>query len=210
MYIFYAMLFGLYLYRKNLGSYISKTILKIIGYKFEEIDINTLPSKIVMIGSHTSIYDFLIGLLYYYAVLHKRYNTYILMKKQFEIFCTPILSFIDNKFNLISIDKTLQKTGLTTKICATLKNKDDYLLFIAPEGTRKCTETLRSGYWYIAQNLDIDIIYFGIDFSAKTIVLEKSRKTKDTWEEEQMEFINSCQKYVPLYPERCYWMQNYY
>lgn len=208
MYLFYILgLFSFCYFFKNIKKYFFERILLWSGYKFELNTFN-MPTKCIIIGSHTSIYDFFIGLFYYYAFFHEKYNTYILMKKQFEIVCTPILSYLDNRFKLISVDT--YKNGLTEKICKNLQNKDNYILYIAPEGTRKCTETLKSGYWYIAKELDIEIIYFGIDFLSKKIILEKSRKVKDTWEEEQKEFINSCKKYVPLYPERCFWTKDFY
>ena len=189
-------------------KYISKKILYITGFKYDIPDLNKLPSKIIMVGSHTSIYDFFIGLFYYYTVLHDKYDSYILMKKEFEIFCTPILMYIDKKFKLISV--VPKKQGLTNIISNTLSNKNNFILFISPEGTRRCTTDIKSGYWHIAKNNNIDIVYIGIDFSNKTINLENPRKIKDNWENEKDEFIYSCKKYIPLYPERCYWTRNFY
>ena len=123
------------------------------------------------------------------------------MKKQFEKMCKPFLYFVSSKFKLISVDS--QKKGMTEQICDELRSKDNFIIFIAPEGTRKLTEKLRSGYWHISKTLNIDIVYLGIDYSSKNIVMEECRKAKDTWPEDQNEFINSCKKYVPLYPERC-------
>jgi hypothetical protein len=124
--------------------------------------------------------DFLIGVMFYYAIFHEKYSTYVFMKNSFEIICKPILIFFDKKFKLISIDtdkkKIYDKNGITTQICNKLKNEDNYVIFISPEGTRKCTEKLRSGYWYIAKNLDLDILYLGIDYSSKEITTEEYRK----------------------------------
>jgi 1-acyl-sn-glycerol-3-phosphate acyltransferase len=140
------------------------------------------------------------------------------MKSSFEIICKPILMFFDKKFKLISVNKKNKKNnennenkyGLTTQICDELKDKDNYVIFISPEGTRKCTTNLKSGYWYIAKKLDINIVYLGLDYSSKTIKMEEYRKPYDTWGEEMNYFINCCIKYIPLYPERCYWTKNYY
>lgn len=220
MFIFYVFLFLyglstiLYYYKnkfKSHNEFISTIFLKILnllGYRFNNIDINKLPSKLIVISGHTSIYDFIIGIIFYYAVLHEKYDSYILMKKQFEIICSPLLMILDKKFKLISVEP--KKKGLTEQICDNLRDKDNYVLFIAPEGTRKCTDKLKSGYWYISKNLDIEIMYIGIDFSFKYINPEKIRKIKDTWEEEQEEFIYSCKKYIPMYPERCFWTKDYY
>jgi 1-acyl-sn-glycerol-3-phosphate acyltransferase len=218
--LFFTFVFIIYPLNKFINiAYLFRVLLNYLDYKVELIEKNEMPKKIIIISSHTSIYDFFIGLILYYGYLHENYDTYVLMKKQFEIICTPILTFFDKRFKLISIskknieytDKYKVKKGITQQICNKLKNKDDnYLIFIAPEGTRKCIDKLRSGYWYIAKELDIHIMYLGIDFSTKNIVMERPRKALLTWEEEESEFIRCSKKYVPLYPERCFWTKDYY
>jgi 1-acyl-sn-glycerol-3-phosphate acyltransferase len=215
IFLLFNALSGIYYgYRRNFNSFndfISKffaKILNLLGYKYEELNLDNLPNKLIIIGSHTSLYDFFIGLFYYYAVLHKKYDTYILMKKEFEVIATPLLTYFDSSFKFISVDS--KKKGLTCQIINNLKNKDNYTLFIAPEGTRKLTESLRSGYWNISKELNVDVAYLGIDFSSKNIVFENYRKIKDNWNDEQNMFIESCKKYTPLYPERCYWTKDFY
>jgi 1-acyl-sn-glycerol-3-phosphate acyltransferase len=229
MYYFYTILFFYFLFKlfysynkhfDNIDKFVSFIFTKVLllcGYKINIIDFEKLPSKLIIIGSHTSIYDFLIGVLFYYAIFHEKYSTYVFMKNSFEIICKPILIFFDKKFKFISVDTNKKnkeydknKNGLTTQICDKLKNEDNYVIFISPEGTRKCTEKIKSGYWYIAKNLDIDILYLGIDYSLKTITMEDYRKPYNTWEEEEKYFIDSCIKYIPLYPERCFWTKKYY
>ena len=216
---FYLINIFYYYYKKifnnnfNLLAYLIKKFLYYLDYKVEPFDINVFPSKMIVISSHTSIYDFIIGTLFYYGYLHERYNSYVLMKYQFEVICSPIIQYFDKKFKLISIKKNEEinvKKGVTHQIYNKLKDKDNFIIFIAPEGTRKCTDKLRSGYWVIAHKLDIDILYIGIDFLNKNIFLENPRKAKNTWENEQEEFIISCKKYIPLYPERCYWTKDFY
>ena len=207
--LFYFMFYLVYLFFKYFKiDDVSNKLLSLLSYKILLKDIDELPSKLIIIGSHTTIYDFIIGILFYYAILRKKYSTYIFMKNSFEFICNPILTIFDKKINFVSVDKT--KGGLTMQICDKLKDKDNYIIFISPEGTRKCTPTLRTGYWYIAKNLDINILYIGIDFSLKKIEMEDYRKPFDTWEEENEQFIKSCVKYIPLYPERCFWTKDYY
>lgn len=206
---FNSIFIGYYFLKKFIPKLnICKNILKSLGYKLNDVDLDTFPSKLVIIGSHTSIYDFFIGALYYYALLHQKYDSYILMKKNFEVIATPILSIIDKKFKLISVSKN--NNGLTKIIIDDLKNKDNYVLFIAPEGTRKLTERIKSGYWFISKELDADIAYLGIDFNLKNINLESSRKPFKNWDEEEFFFAKTCQNYIPLYPERCFWTKDYY
>jgi 1-acyl-sn-glycerol-3-phosphate acyltransferase len=216
MSLFYYFLFtfsvfsGFYLYNINCISYLCNIILLYFDYKVEDFDIEKLPSKIIMISSHTSIYDFLIGIMFYYAYLHSKYDTYIMMKKDFETMCSPIISFLDKKIKLISVENIGKKNGLTEQISNKLSTKNNYILYIAPEGTRKCTENIKSGYWTIAKNLNVDVVYIGIDFYKKVITLEESRKVMEHWDDEKYEFIKSCKNYIPLYPERCHWTKDYY
>lgn len=214
--ISYFFLISFYYYSKNFKnsqeftSYIFKKILiSYFGYKISPFQLNELPSKLIIIGSHTSIFDFIIGSFFYYAFLHERYDTYVLMKKEFEIVCKPLLYFFDRKFKLISVSKN-KNANITTDISNKLENKNNYIIFIAPEGTRSCTEKIKSGYWYIAKNLNAHIAYLAIDFSSKDIILENPRAPMETFEEDQKDFINSCKKYVPMYPERCFWTRDFY
>jgi 1-acyl-sn-glycerol-3-phosphate acyltransferase len=208
IYLFFFI--GYISYNKNIISFLCRKILFYLGYtnNINNNLIENFPKKIIIIGSHTSIYDFFIGVMIYYGYLRNKYTSYILMKKEFEKICSPILSLIDNKFKLVKVDS--QNTRITDKICNDLEKRDNYILFIAPEGTRKCTESLRKGYWYISQKLNIDVVYLGIDFYSKKIVLEEHRKIKNNWYEEKKEFIRSCVKYIPLYPERCFWTKDFY
>jgi 1-acyl-sn-glycerol-3-phosphate acyltransferase len=181
-----------------------KNILYLIGYKINILE--NLPSKLIIISSHTSIYDFIIGLLFYYGYLHDTYSTYVLMKKSFEEVCYPLFTIMDNKIKIIGV-QTEYKTSnrITEKISNVLKEKDNYILFISPEGTRKCTNKIKSGYWYISKNVDAYIMFLGIDYVSKNITMENYRKPFETWNEEEKDFIHNCQKYIPLYPECCFW-----
>jgi hypothetical protein len=139
------------------------------------------------------------------------------MKKDFEVMTSPLLKILDNKFKLISvgnkriINEPINKdNGLVMETYKKLENKNNYIIYLSPEGTRKCTNKIKSGYWNIAKLLDIEIGYIGIDFYNKKIVLEKPRKALEYWNEEKEIFIELCNKYIPLYPERCYWMKDFY
>jgi 1-acyl-sn-glycerol-3-phosphate acyltransferase len=217
--IIYIFLTSFYFYSKNFKNFdhfvstIFKLLLNYLGYKVVPFNLYKLPSKIIIIGSHTSIYDFIIGTIFYYAYLHERYSTYVLMKKNFEKIVRPFLYFFSSKFKLISVDKSNSKKnglGITKSITDSLKDETNYVIFIAPEGTRRCVENIRTGYWIISKNLNASIAYLGIDFSSKDIIFENPRLPFESFDDEKEEFIKSCKKYVPIYPERCFWTKDFY
>jgi 1-acyl-sn-glycerol-3-phosphate acyltransferase len=210
----YIFLTSFYYYRKNFNSfdsfisYIFRLLLVFLDYKVDKFNLDTLPSKLIIIGSHTSIYDFIIGTIFYYGYLHKRYVTFILMKKDFEKIVSPLFYFM-NKVKLISVDKN-KNNSITKNLTEKLKDENNYIIFIAPEGTRKCVENIRSGYWYISKSLNAYISYLGIDFLNRIIILEDPRIPYDSFDDEIDSFIKSTKKYVPMYPERCFWNKNFY
>jgi hypothetical protein len=199
-----------FFYKKVLNGNLSKTILNLLDYKVD-FETNELPNKMVIVGAHTSIYDFFIGLLFYYAYLQSEYTVYLFMKKGFERYCSPILGLIDIKFKLISVKPTNE--GLSHQIIEKLSNAPEnhkYLIFLAPEGTRKSVTTIRKGYWYIANGLNIPISFIGIDFFYKKIKLGKPRLGEIKWENEFDWFTKECSKIIPLYPERCHWTKEFF
>lgn len=193
-----------FFYKTVLNSNLSLNVLRLLNY--EVITTSELPNKLVIVGSHTSIYDFFIGLLYYYAYLNSEYTVYLFMKKNFEKICSPVLNIIDPKFKIISVKPSNE--GLSKQIIEKLSEKkpeNKYIIYLAPEGTRNYVSEIRKGYWYIAKGLGIKISFLGIDFYHKKICQEASRNPEDKWEDEFEWFKKECSKIIPLYPERCCW-----
>ena len=182
-------------------NYIFRSLLYVLGFKIDLDSFKDLPSKLILIGNHTSIYDFFISTAIYFSYFHQDYTNYVLMKDSFEFYTSPLFHYIDKKLKIISVNKN--KKGLTQQLVEELKFKDNYILFIAPEGTRKYTDSIKSGYWVLSKELDIDIVFIGIDFYKKTFELEKPRKASFLWEQEKELFKKSAIKYQPLFPENC-------
>lgn len=202
-YIFY--LFFLLFLVYNTNKYVHRFILYFLGFDIDLKSIKNLTSKVILISSHTSVYDFFIGMFIYYGYMHNEYNNYILMKKEFEKYTAPFLNLIDMKLKLIEVEK--KKSGLVNEIIEEIRYKDNYIIYISPEGTRKYTETIRSGYWVIAKELNLNVSFIGIDFYNKSITFEKPRKVEQYWEDEMNNFKTLSLKYRPLFPENCYFYQ---
>ncbi len=208
-FIYFIILFFGYLYlSKDYEHFISLIIKNILNFLKFDIQITNehvenLPSKLIMVSSHTSIHDFFICYFVNYLYFRNKYNMNIVMKKSFEELTTPIIKLIDNKIKIIQVDSS--KKGTTQQIIDYLKDKDNYILALAPEGTRKCVKELRKGYFFIGKELNINIIYIGVDFKKKIIKIEPVHQIEDEWENEKNWFIENCKKYKPLYPERCNW-----
>ncbi len=208
-FIYLIILFFGYLYlSKDYEQFMFLIINNMINFlKFDiqitNQELENLPSKIILVSSHTSIHDFFICYFVHYLYFRKNYTMNVVMKKSFEELTTPVIKLLDNKMKIIQVD-TLKK-GTTQQIIDYLKDKNNFILAIAPEGTRKCVSELRKGYYFICKELDINVLYIGVDFKKRIIKLESIHKIEDEWEKEKEWFIEKCKKYIPLYPERCYW-----
>ena len=200
-YLFYIFFLLFLVYNTN--KYVHRFLLYFLGFDIDLKSMEKLKSKIILISTHTSIYDFFIGMFLYYGYMHERFDNYILMKKEFEKYTTPFLNLVDKKLKLIEVEK--KKSGLVNQIIEQIRYKDNYILYISPEGTRRYVETLRSGYWVIAKELNLDVSFIGIDFYKKTILFEKPRKVEQYWESEKEKFLEFGLKYRPLFPENCHY-----
>ena len=199
-YLFYIFFLLFLVYNTN--KYVHRFILYFLGFDIDLKSIKNLTSKVILISSHTSVYDFFIGMFIYYGYMHNEYDNYILMKKEFEKYTAPFLNLVDTKLKLIEVEK--KKSGLVNQIIEQIRYKDNYIIYISPEGTRKYIETLRSGYWAIAKELNLDVSFVGIDFYNKSITFEKPRKVEQYWEDEINNFKKISLTYRPLFPENCY------
>lgn len=190
----------------------SQKILSLLQFPIDQmelmIEIEKFPSKLMIVTSHTSVYDFIIGFCVYQIYFRKKYHVQILMKRSFENYVSPILKWLDSRFRILRVEEA--KNGLVKEIVEQLKYQDHYMIGLAPEGTRKCTPTLRKGFHYISKELKLPILYLGIDYDQKKISFEPLYKIKETWEEDEKWFQETCKKYTPLFPDQCYWTREEY
>jgi hypothetical protein len=60
---------------------------------------------------------------------------------------------------------------MVDQVAAIARDSNDFILGIAPEGTRKKVTKLRTGFWYIAKAANIPIVPLGFDFKKKEVVI---------------------------------------
>lgn len=60
---------------------------------------------------------------------------------------------------------------MVDQVSAIIKSSDEFILAIAPEGTRKKVTKLKTGFWYIAKAASIPIVPIGFDFKRREVVV---------------------------------------
>lgn len=158
---------------ESMISYISLMILNILGFKVNMETLKNVPSKSVIVMSHTSIYDFIFCSMIYHIFFKDKINIYFMMKEEFGNPAKDVCIKYFPYTRIIPINNEAQNSqNVVSTVINELKDDDDYALCIAPEGTRKSVERIRSGFYYIAKELNIPVVYCGIDFSKKRLHLK--------------------------------------
>ncbi len=118
---------------------------------------------IVIVGPHTSAWDFVIGI----AFRSKLQLTQAKYLGKAELFKGPF-GFFFRSLGGYPVERS-EKHNMVDQAAALFEGKDSFRLVLSPEGTRKKVERLRTGFYHIAQKAGVPIIMAGMDFSRKQV-----------------------------------------
>jgi len=142
-------------------SFFGRFLYFLMGWHFEPIP-EYFRKKHVIIGfPHTSNMDTVRAFSGFRII--KR-TGHIIMKK--EWFFWPMSIFLKS-LGGIPVDRNSSQ-GVVEQMAEIFRNRDEFLLAIVPEGTRKKVSTIRTGFWHIAKAADVSIICWYLDNKNKT------------------------------------------
>ena len=144
-------------------STLAKWLLKTWGWKLHGAMPNLENLKIVVISApHTSMYDYVVGRLFYYA---HRVDAKVMIKK--ELFFFP-LGWILRHIGAFPVNRG-KSAGLVDQIVENFKSSSSLILTITPEGTRKKTKQWKRGFYQIATQAGVPILPSYFDFKRRVI-----------------------------------------
>ncbi|MBQ0126850.1 MAG: 1-acyl-sn-glycerol-3-phosphate acyltransferase [Bacteroidales bacterium] len=117
---------------------------------------------IFLAAPHTSIWDFVMGYLFYGAMGG---HLTTMIKK--EAFVFP-LNFILRAMGAFPIDRSHPQKMLMS-VMHEMRKPGTFHLVICPEGTRKAVAKWKTGYHTIASNCNIPVYLTGFDYANKRI-----------------------------------------
>ncbi|WP_026374845.1 lysophospholipid acyltransferase family protein [Aestuariibacter salexigens] len=141
--------------------WLGKTYLKLSGWSFT----GQLPDRkkmVIAVAPHTSNWDFFVGLAVLFALRLK-----INFLGKHTIFIPPISWFL-RAIGGIPVDRR-STHGVVGNIAMQLKEKQQTILAIAPEGTRSPVFPWKTGFLQIANQANMPVLLIGFDFSKKQI-----------------------------------------
>lgn len=145
---------------KSLLRGIALCLLKILGWKTT----GGLPREekyVLIVAPHTSNWDLFYGIILAFALkLDARY----IAKK--ELFREPF-SFLMTWSGAIPIDRSSHH-NIVDQMASEFNKHDNFVLALAPEGTRHKTDCWHSGFYHIALDAHVPILLAFIDYARKT------------------------------------------
>ncbi|NOT93212.1 1-acyl-sn-glycerol-3-phosphate acyltransferase [Ferruginibacter sp.] len=138
---------------------------KLSGWKVAGEFPHHYKKMILLVAPHTSWKDILVG----FAARNqlKIYHAKFLGKK--VLFDGPF-GWLFRKLGGTPVDRS-SNHGMVDQAAALFTSNETFLLAMAPEGTRKRVDKLRSGFYHIAKQAQVPILPVGLDFENKQLVL---------------------------------------
>ena len=137
--------------------------LQLQGWKIRNEFPYHLKKCVIAVGPHTSAWDFVIGL----AVRSKLKLYHLNFLGKAELF-KGRFGFFFRKMGGFPVDR-FSNNNVVDQVAEQFKIRDQFLLALSPEGTRKKVDKLRSGFYHIALKAGVPIVLAGLDFGRKEI-----------------------------------------
>ncbi|QRV02160.1 1-acyl-sn-glycerol-3-phosphate acyltransferase [Arcanobacterium phocisimile] len=143
----------------SLKRFISRTFQKFSRW---ELQLDPLPPKAVVIGApHTSNWDAIYMLV---AFWHADRNLRFLVKD--SVIHSP-LGPLARAVGAVGVDRN-SAHGVVSDIARQFRESDDFTLCLAPKGTRGKRDTWRSGFYHIAYEAGVPVVFGFIDSRTRT------------------------------------------
>lgn len=140
-------------------------LLQAQGWTFRGSFPHHLPKAVVIVGPHTSSWDFVIGL----AVRSKLNLHHLKFLGKDSLFKGPF-GFFFRRLGGVPVDR-FSANNMVDQVVHLFQTNDAFVLALSPEGTRKKVERLRTGFYHIALKAKVPIVMAGMDFGKKELVL---------------------------------------
>lgn len=140
---------------------IGRFLFKLIGWKMEG-DIPNVAKVVIIAAPHTSNWDFVIGMIVIFALglrLH-----WLGKHTLFNGPLAPLMRWLGG----LAVNRTAAH-GAVKQVVDEFKRRQQFILAIAPEGTRKKVSQWKTGFYYIAEQAHVPILPVTINYHRQAI-----------------------------------------
>lgn len=169
--------------KEGIMGKISAFILRLIGWRMEGQVPEDVRKFIIAVVPHTSNWDFPLGLLARSAM---RRDVKFIGKHTLFL---PPYGFIFRWLGGYPVNRKTSKNYVDS-VVEILDSKDEFSICVAPEGTRKKVDRLKTGFYHMARLAKVPIILTKFDYGNKVISFSEPFYTTDD-QEADMAFISN-------------------
>lgn len=162
---------------------------RLLGWRIEGEVPRDHPRLVLLCLPHTSNWDFIMAMLFLKA---EKLQLTIFGKDGFYFFPFTVLY---KYFNVVPISRS-KKSNFVEQAAKLYDNDVALWTGMAPEGTRSKMNSLKSGYYYLAQTADVWVTVLGMDYSQKKLVIKQPRAVLSSFEEDEADLIEFSQSLV--------------
>lgn len=137
-------------------------IFKLCGWKYESMLPDEVRSFVFLGAPHTSNFDIIPAMAVSYKLNR---NAKFVIKASWLTFPMNLLL---KPMGAVGINREKIKAHTTDDMAHFFEEYKDFVLMIAPEGTRSANENWKTGFYYIAQKANVPIVLGFGDYKRKT------------------------------------------
>ena len=154
-----------------------KIFLKFMGWTSEG-EFPHLSKYIIIVGPHTSNQDFVLSLAYR-SVLNISKARFLGKESLFK----PPLGKLFIKMGGIPVKRDTSNK-MVQQVVEYFNKSEQLIIALSPEGTRKKTERLKTGFYHIAKQANIPIVMAAMDYKEKKLIVSEPFFTSDNEKED--------------------------
>ncbi|MBX2916720.1 MAG: lysophospholipid acyltransferase family protein [Cyclobacteriaceae bacterium] len=148
-------------------------LFKLIGWKIEGSFNPSLKKYIIAVAPHTSNWDFVIGVMAR-SILRLQRAKFLGKDSLFK----PPFGWFFRWLGGYPVDRS-RRLDMVQQVVDIFNKHDEFVLAMAPEGTRKKVDKLRTGFYFIAKGAEVPIVPVGFDFAGKRVVISQPLYTSN-------------------------------
>lgn len=176
--------------------FICSAIIKLIGWKAVGSFPYDLKKYVVIVAPHTSSWDFIIGVLFRYA-LDIRKAKYLGKAELFK----PPFGFIFRWLGGYPVDRSTSH-NLVDEVVKIFNSHEEFAIALSPEGTRKRVDKLKTGFYNIAKGANVPIVMVGFDFGKKSVIISQPLETTHNQEADFKKIFDFYRPIQGKHPEK--------
>jgi len=142
---------------------IARLILSLLGWRIRGA-LPNLPRMVLIGAPHTSNWDFVVAMATAYAL-----GVRVSWVGKIELFRPP-LGMLFRWLGGVPVDRSAS-SGFVEQMVAEFRRRRQFVLALAPEGTRRAVTTWRTGFYYIAAGAGVPIVLVTFDSGRRLLHL---------------------------------------